>query len=55
MKVQRILVAKNQYVWLVLDDDFRPIEPIEVFIRYLHYTEKSPNTLRRKKSKACFP
>ncbi len=46
MKIQRILAAKNQYVWLVLDDDFRPIEPIEVFIRYLHYTEKSPNTLQ---------
>lgn len=46
MKVQRALVGANQYVWLVLDDDFVPIQPIEVFIRYLHYTEKSPNTIQ---------
>jgi hypothetical protein len=40
------MVAKCQYIWLVLDDDYLPIQPIEVFIRYLHHTEKSPDTIQ---------
>jgi len=46
MKIQRVMVAKCQYIWLVLDDDYLPIQPIEVFIRYLHHTEKSPDTIQ---------
>lgn len=46
MKVQRVKVAEHQYVWLVLDDNFLPVQPIEVFIRYLHHTEKSPDTIQ---------
>lgn len=46
MKIQRVRVAKDQYIWLVLDDDFLPIKPIEAFIRYLHHTEKSPDTIQ---------
>ena len=32
-------------VQLVLDANHLPIQPIETFIRYLHYTEKSPHTI----------
>lgn len=46
MKVQRVKVAEHQYVWLVLDDNFLPVPPIEIFIRYLHHTEKSPDTIQ---------
>lgn len=46
MKVQRVKIAEHQYIWLVLGADYLPIEPIEVFIRYLHYTEKSPDTIQ---------
>lgn len=46
MKVQRVKVAEHQYVWLVLDDNFLPVQPIEIFIRYFHHTEKSPDTIQ---------
>lgn len=46
MKVQRVCVGEHQYIWLVLGDDFLPIKPIEVFIRYLHHIEKSPDTIQ---------
>src|SRR6185312_16392773 len=45
MKVQRVQVAPHQYIWLVIGDDYLPVQPIEVFIRYLHHTEKSPETI----------
>jgi len=50
MKVQRVKVAEHQYIWLVLDDSFLPVQPIEVFIRYLHHTEKSPDTINKSRS-----
>lgn len=46
MKVQRVSVGINQFIWLVLNDDYLPIQPIDVFIRYLQHTEKSPDTIR---------
>lgn len=46
MKVQRVKVAQYQYIWLVLDDNYLPIQPIEIFIQYLHHTEKSPDTIQ---------
>ena len=46
MKVQRIKIAEHQYIWLVLGDNYLPIQQIEVFIRYLHHTEKSPTTIQ---------
>lgn len=46
MKVQRIKIDSNEYIWLVLGDDLLPIQPIESFIRFLHLTEKSPETLQ---------
>jgi site-specific recombinase XerD len=46
MKIQRVKIADHQYIWLVLDNNYLPIEPIEIFIRYLHCTEKSPDTIQ---------
>jgi site-specific recombinase XerD len=46
MKVQRILLAPNNYTWIVLDDKFKPIEPITSFIKYLNNTDKSTHTVR---------
>ena len=36
----------NHQIWLVLDDDYQPIEPIMAYLRYLDNLEKSPNTIR---------
>jgi integrase/recombinase XerD len=47
-----MLVQKGQLpnssrpIWLVLDDDYQPIEPISAYLRYLNSLEKSPNTVR---------
>jgi integrase/recombinase XerD len=46
MKVQRAKVADNQYTWLVLADDYLPIEPIHQFIIYLENLDRSPYTIR---------
>jgi integrase/recombinase XerD len=46
MKVQRIKIAANHYIWLVIDHNYLPIQPIESFIRFLHATEKSSETLK---------
>ncbi|GHO79675.1 integrase [Ktedonobacter sp. SOSP1-85] len=47
MKVQRIrLLETNQISWLVLDDDFVPIEPVFSYIKFLHDIDRSPNTIR---------
>jgi integrase/recombinase XerD len=36
----------NRPIWIVLDDNYLPIEPIQKYLRYLDSLEKSPNTLR---------
>jgi hypothetical protein len=46
MKVQRVKIDTDHYIWLVLDDNCLPIEPIESFIRFLHITDKSSETLQ---------
>lgn len=46
MHIQRICLNPNHYSWLVINDDGLPVLPIQEFIRYLEYTEKSPNTIR---------
>ncbi len=46
MKVQRIKLGENQYSWIVLDEQMMSIEPIEKFIAYLIFTEKSPDTVK---------
>jgi integrase/recombinase XerD len=47
MKVQRVRIPETDTVsWLVLSDDFLPIQPILTFLRYLENLERSPNTIR---------
>lgn len=45
MKIQKVNLGQNFYIWLVLDDNFLPVNPIVSFIKYLNNTEKSPNTV----------
>lgn len=46
MKTQRIRWPdSNQVSWIVLDDDYHPIRPIQKYIRYLGSLERSPNTI----------
>lgn len=46
MKVQRIKLSNNQFSWLVLDNNYLPIKPIQQFLKYQLNIEHSPNTLR---------
>ena len=47
MRVQRVRLPENEKIsWLVLGDDYLPIEPIQEFINYLNNLERSPNTVR---------
>jgi integrase/recombinase XerD len=47
MKVQRVrLPDADRLSWLVLDDDFVPIQPILSYLRFLHDLDRSPNTIR---------
>ena len=46
MKVQRIRLSTNQFSWLVLDNKYLPIKPIQQFLKYQNNIEHSPNTLR---------
>lgn len=47
MKVQRVRIPKSEKVtWIVLGDDYLPIEPIRQYLAYLESIERSPNTIR---------
>ena len=46
MKVQKIKLAEHKYIWLVIDDNHLPIEPISSYLSYLYNVENSPSTLR---------
>lgn len=47
VKVQRVLIPdKDEFTWVVLDDDYLPIDPIQQFLSYLRTIERSPNTIR---------
>lgn len=46
MKVQRARLADGQMVWLVLDDNHIPVQPILAYLKYLHNLDRSPNTIR---------
>ena len=47
MKVQRVrLPESGKKTWLVLGDDYLPIEPIQEFLSYLNDLKRSPNTVR---------
>ena len=45
MKVQKGQLADNKTIWLVLDDNYSPVEPISKYLRYLDNLERSPNTI----------
>jgi site-specific recombinase XerD len=46
MKVQKgIILETNRQCWMVLDDDYLPIDPISKYLNYLDSLERSPNTL----------
>jgi integrase len=47
MKVQRVRLPERAHTtWLVLDDDYRPIEPILSYLKFLDDLQRSPNTIR---------
>ena len=47
MKVQRVLLPnKDERSWVVIDDDFIPLDPVNNFLRYLINLERSPHTVR---------
>lgn len=46
VQVQRILLPdSNRQTWVVIGDDYLPIEPIQSYLRYLESLERSPNTI----------
>jgi integrase/recombinase XerD len=40
------LPNSNRSIWLVLDNNYQPVEPILAYLRYLNTLERSPNTIR---------
>ena len=47
MKVQRVrLPGTDRAAWLVLDDDYVPVQPILAYLKFLHDLDRSPNTIR---------
>lgn len=47
MKVQKIrLPSTGKTTWILIGDDFLPVEPVNSYLRYLNALEKSPNTVR---------
>ncbi len=46
MKVQKGVVPEsNRQCWIVLDDDYLPVEPIQKYLNYLDNLDRSPNTI----------
>ncbi len=47
MKVQRIHFPEREHTtWLVLDDEYRPVQPILAYLKFLDDLGRSPNTIR---------
>ena len=47
MRVQRVLMpGSEEESWTVLGDDQAPVVPVERFLGYLTWVEKSPNTVK---------
>lgn len=46
VKVQKAILTDASVMWLVLDDNYQLIEPVQVFLDYLRNLDRSPNTLR---------
>jgi hypothetical protein len=46
VKVQRIVLPySGRITWIVLDDGFSPVEPIQDFLAYLNNIERSPGMI----------
>ena len=45
MKVQKGQLDNGKTIWLVLGNDYLPIESISKYLRYLDSLERSPNTI----------
>ena len=46
MKVQKVVIPNSKKVtWMVIDDNYIPIKPIQQYLHYLDNTGKSPNTI----------
>lgn len=46
MLVHKVVAPGGETSWTVLDEQFEPVEPIEVYLAHLVAIERSPNTLR---------
>jgi Phage integrase, N-terminal SAM-like domain len=46
MKVQRVKLDMGQVSWMVLDDNYVPVQPILSYLKFLQDLERSPNTRR---------
>lgn len=47
MKVQKVsFEGSSKTAWLVIGDDYLPIEPIQDFLEYYRNIDRSPNTIR---------
>jgi integrase len=46
MRVQKVKLHDQQYIWLVIDDHDKFIQPIQKYIQHLFCLDKSPYTLK---------
>lgn len=46
MKVQRVRLSDDSAAWVVLDDDYTPVQPVLAYLKFLHNLDRSPNTIR---------
>ena len=46
MKLQKAKLLDGRVAWMVLNDDYLPIEPIQKYLRYLDNLSRSPNTIQ---------
>src|SRR5258708_15821097 len=46
MKVQRVRFPGREHTpWLVLDDEYRPVQPVLAYLKFLDDLGRSPNTI----------
>lgn len=46
MKVQRVRLPDDSAAWIILDDDYTPVQPVLAYLKFLHNLDRSPNTIR---------
>ncbi|MEH1777724.1 MAG: site-specific integrase [Nostoc sp.] len=45
MKLQKGHLDNGKIIWLVLDENYLPVDPISKYLKYLDSIERSPNTI----------